>query len=497
VNLPERSRNPRPGDLLEVAVDSIADGGLGRGRWAALVGPDRRPVSFDVRVRGALPGEKVELRMHGRRRRVLSGEVTRLLEISSDRIEPRCSHAWHPDRQDPACGGCSLQGLDYARQLVLKGQWVRDQLKANGFDSDLVERVIPCQPPWGHRNKMEYSFGDAGGDLGLGLHPPRRRYEVVDLARCHLQSDEASTLVRAVAEWARAEGLQAHNERRRTGWLRTLLVREGKRTGQRLAELVTGEAEQVQTRHGERPAAQVAQAFADFVAGLRQAVPIDSLYWTQRYAQRGQRTRMEEHLLAGQPHLQERLRLPGGRELLFDVHPRAFFQPNTRQAEVLYGRVMDAVVQGDAPISGRVLDLYCGTGTIGLCLAPAASEVVGIEMQPDAVEDARRNAVRNGVDNARFICGDVGEALASEEFAGLCDDDVAVVDPPRSGLLPAALRLVAGLAASRLVYVSCNPAALARDAVALRKAGYRLVGAEPVDMFPHAWHIETVARFVR
>jgi 23S rRNA (uracil1939-C5)-methyltransferase len=206
---------------------------------------------------------------------------------------------------------------------------------------------------------------------------------------------------------------------------------------------------------------------------------------------------MAERLLFGPPGLSERLRLPDGRELAFEVHPRAFFQPNTRQAERLYGEVMAALSAAGGPPTGRVLDLYCGTGTIGLCVAPLAQEVVGIELQPNAVADATRNAERNHVDNARFICGDVGAVLARDGLATPGSAAVAVVDPPRSGLAPAAARLVADLAVPRLIYVSCNPAALANDALIMRRAGYRLSRAQPVDMFPHAWHVETVARFDR
>ena len=497
MNLPELPRNPRPGDMLDVAIDSLADGGQGRGRWQAHVGPDRRVQTFDVRARGALPGEQVTLRVLGRKRRVLQGQVTAILTSAPDRITPRCDHAWRPGTAGLGCGGCSLQGLSYAAQLAAKRDWVADQFANAGFAEAIVPPALSCEPPWEHRNKMEYSFGDADGRLGLGLHPPARRYEVVDLQRCHLHSIPASRLVVEIANWARGLGLAVHSDIRGEGWLRTVAIREGKRTGERLVELTTSDHDLVTSHQGEVKAEAVAAAFAQLITDLRPEVGVDSLYWSRRRAQRGEPTRLETTLLQGQPTLSEELALPDGRTLRFAIHPRAFFQPNTRQAEVLYGQVMAAVAADNRGRGGRVLDLYCGTGTIGLCLAPLADEVVGIELQPDAVQDANRNASDNGIHNARFLCGDVGAVLARDDLASPGSAAVAVVDPPRSGLSPAALALVAGIEVPRLVYVSCNPMALARDAALLCRQGYRLSALQPVDMFPHAWHVETVARFDR
>lgn len=497
MNLPELPRNPRPGDLLDVEIDSVADGGRGRGRWQAHVGPDRRVQRFDVRARGGLPGEQVRVRVLGRKRRVLEGQVVEVLAAAPYRIPPRCDHAWRPGMTGLGCGGCSLQGLTYAAQLSAKRDWVADQLAHAGFTGLEIPPPLACEPPWEHRNKMEYSFGDADGRLGLGLHPPARRYEVVDLQRCHLQSEAASALVIRVADWARSFGLAAHSDIRGDGWLRTLAVREGKRTGERLVELTTSDHAQVVCATAELPADEVVAAFAKMIEDFQPEVAVHSLYWSSRRAQRGEPTRLSTRPLHGRPTLTEALSLPDGRTLRFAIHPRAFFQPNTRQAEVLYGEVMAAVAAEDQLPGGRILDLYCGTGTIGLCLSPLADEVVGIELQPDAVRDAGRNAIANGIDNARFLCGDVGAVLAREGLADAGSAEVAVVDPPRCGLSPAALALVAGIGVRRLIYVSCNPTALARDAALLRQRGYRLSAAQPVDMFPHAWHVETVARFDR
>ncbi len=254
-----------------------------------------------------------------------------------------------------------------------------------------------------------------------------------------------------------------------------------------MVELTTT-ADQTTSMDGvEVQAADVGRAFGEWLQA--QDIAVTTGYWTQHLARRGVRTTITEHHLFGKPLLNEELRL-SGRTLRFEIHPRAFFQPNTRGAERLY----DTVAEAAELLGGEtVLDLYCGTGTIGLCLAHRAERVVGIELVESAVENARRNAAHNGIDNVTFLAGDVGKVLANEALSG----DVVVVDPPRSGLMPAARMLIQRLEASRLVYVSCNPEALARDLVALHAAGWTTQSIRPVDMFPHTAHIECVATLTR
>ncbi|MEO1266933.1 MAG: methyltransferase domain-containing protein, partial [Myxococcota bacterium] len=257
-------------------------------------------------------------------------------------------------------------------------------------------------------------------------------------------------------------------------------------------ELTTTAAETALCRGDQAQATAIAAAFSEAVAEASAAlgVVVTTLYWTQHRAVRGERTRMISHLLDGAPTLREELHLPDGHTLTFAIHPRAFFQPNTLQAEVIYGMVVDAADLRGQPAT-RVLDLYCGTGTIGLALSPYATEVVGIELQPNAVENARQNAVHNAVENIVFHCGDVGKVLEAEGLGA--PDDRVVVDPPRAGLNPQALELIGQMGIARLVYVSCNPRSLARDVAALRAYGLKAISVQPVDQFPHTMHVESVA----
>jgi 23S rRNA (uracil1939-C5)-methyltransferase len=246
---------------------------------------------------------------------------------------------------------------------------------------------------------------------------------------------------------------------------------------------------------GEREASEVV---ADFLVTLlataeREEIQVSSVVWTRHIAVKGQPTRVEHTPLHGPETFAEALHIAGAPPMRFQVHARAFFQPNTLQAEILYEEVIRATGLHQGANTARVMDLYCGTGTIGLAMAHAAKEVIGIELSPDAVASARINAERNAVDNITFFEGDVAKVLHAQGLAEPGAVDVVIVDPPRAGLLPSALEQLLRLAAPRLVYVSCNPAALAKNLREFLAAGWCVESIRPVDMFPQTAHIETIA----
>lgn len=491
------SGKPARGELFEVCCDGLDE----RGRGQAHVEHGSR--RYAAVVRGALPGERVVARVEYTKKRIVHAHVASVLEPSAQRTVPRCSHAFRPAPQAggaASCGGCALQSLGYDDQLAGKAAMVRSLIAAAGLDPGLVRDPIGVTDgPWYYRNKMELSFGYDDGGLSLGLHPPGRRFDVLDLSECYLQSPESSSLAPEIRDWAAAEGLAAMVRLFDGGWLRTLTIREGKRTGERMVELTTTGDDPVLTGSGERPAAEIAAGFAANLRDVanRLGVAVTSVYWTQHIARKGEKTRLVEQLLEGAPVLEEALHIEGQAPLRFEVHPRAFFQPNTLQAEVLYAHASKAATDcAVGAYAGHVLDLYCGTGTIGLCLAAHAERVTGIELQTDAVENARKNAALNGIENVAFHAGDVGKVLANLGLeAGSVD--VVVVDPPRSGLMPAARAQITRLGPERVVYVSCGPAALARDLSAFAQFGYTTEYVQPIDMFPHTAHIENVALLIR
>ena len=442
---------PRNGAELELTIDRLAHGGAGVARLDGYV----------VFVRGAVPGDRVRARVTKSKRSFAEADSVELLEPSPDRVEVVSPHP-----------GAPWQVLPYERQLSEKEDQVRDALARIGrFESPPVESIVPAVEPLRYRNKLEYSFGeDDAGELVLGFHRPGRFDLIDDVTDDILASERVDELREAVKAWCRAEGLSAWDRRGQQGVLRNLVVREGRRTGQLQARVVTSPGSIFR------------------VEELAAATPADSFLWT-RAASVAETTRAgETQVVKGKAHLEEELS-----GLRFRISPDAFFQTNTEMAERLYGSAIEL-----AGLSGRerVLDLFCGIGTIALTLALDAAEVWGVEIVEEAVADAIENARLNGIDNARFFAGDIRTAMRPlVEQAGT--PDVVIVDPPRAGLSQKIVRRIVEAGAKRIVYVSCNPTTLAPNARQLADAGYELKTVRPVDMFPQTPHIECVAMLER
>jgi 23S rRNA (uracil1939-C5)-methyltransferase len=442
---------PRPGAELELTIDRLAHGGAGVARLDGYV----------VFVRGAVPGDRVRARVTKSKRSFAEADSVELLEPSPDRVEVVSPHP-----------GAPWQVLPYERQLSEKEDQVRDALTRIGrFESPPVESIVQAVEQVRYRNKLEYSFGeDDDGELVLGFHHPGRFDVIDDVTEDILASERVDGLREAVKAWCRAEGLSAWDRRGQQGVLRNLVVREGRRTGQVQARVVTS------------PGAIFR------VEELAAATPADSFLWT-RAASVAETTRAgETQVVKGKADLEEELS-----GLRFRISPDAFFQTNTEMAEQLYGAAIEL-----AGLSGRerVLDLFCGIGTIALTLALDAAEVWGVEIVEEAVADAIENARLNGVDNVHFFAGDVRLAMRPLlEKSG--QPDVVVLDPPRAGLSQKVVRRVLEAEAKRIVYISCNPTTLAPNARQLADAGYELKTVLPVDMFPQTPHIECVALLER
>ncbi len=445
---------PRRGEELEVTIDSLAHGGAGVGRAEGFV----------VFVRGAVPGDRVRARVGKAKRSFAEASLVELLEPSAERIEPRSPHP-----------GAPWQVLPYERQLQEKEHQVRDALSRFGrFADPPVEPITPALEPFRYRNNVEYSFGSSDdGELTLGFHRAGRWDLIDDLNEDILASERVDAVREAVRQWCREQGLTPYDRETHEGYLRNLVVREGRRTGQLQARLVTSK--------GPLPADELAAA-----------VPADSVLWSQTEGVAETTREGKTRTLKGSTSLEEQLHLAGER-LRFRISPDAFFQTNTEMAERLYTTAAEL-----AGLAGRerVFDLYCGIGTIALALSLNAREVIGVEMVERAVADAIENAKLNGIDNARFYAGDIRTAmrpLLEEEGRA----DVVVIDPPRAGLSQKVVRRVLEAEARRIVYVSCNPTTLAPNARQLVDAGYELRTVRPVDMFPQTPHIESVALFER
>jgi 23S rRNA (uracil1939-C5)-methyltransferase len=441
---PESPERPRRGHELVLEIESLAHGGRGVARADGYV----------VFVSGALPGDRVRARLTRAKRDFAEASAMELLEPAPYRTEDRCSHAREP------CPGAPWQALPYERQLAEKSRQVDDALRRlGGLDDFELEPIEPAGERWRYRNKLEYSFGERDGDPVLGFHRRGSWAEVVDVEDCLLASERNNAARNAIRDWARHEGIPAYDRRTRSGVLRNLVVREGRRTGQVQTRLVTSPA------GFARPPVDLHTVLEGPGGGTDG--PTGAL---------------------GEEFLEERL---GG--LAVRISHSAFFQTNTEMAERLYVAAADlAGLTG----SERVFDLYCGIGTIALSLARRVGEVWGVEVVPEAVADAEHNAARNGLSNARFVAADVRRGVRPL-LAEAGRPDVVIVDPPRAGLSKKVARRVIECGASRIVYVSCNPTTLAPNASQLATAGYRLRRVRPLDLFPQTPHVECVALLER
>jgi 23S rRNA (uracil1939-C5)-methyltransferase len=447
------------GQELELEVESLAYGGNGVARLDGFV----------VFVRRGLPGDRVRARVTKVKRSHAEALATDVLAAGPNHVDAPCAHY-------PACGGCRFQDLAYHAQLAQKHAQVRDALeRIAGIPEPPLDAIVPCEPDVFHyRNKLEYSFTRTPSGAALGFHRAGRWDEVLDIRRCWLTTELGNGIRDAVRDWAREEGLEAYSQADGSGYLRHLVVREGRNTGHVLVQLVTAAGEKFDRGY--------------LVDLLHRFPGVRSVHWSVNETP-AEVTSLPTELLWGDEWIEERI---GG--LRFRVRPNAFLQTNTAMAQRLYALAADA-----AQLTGAetVWDLYCGIGTIGLTLAGDALTVWGIEVSEESVACALENAELNAITNAAFFAGNVGEVV-EELLDRSGPPDVVVVDPPRAGLAAKALRRLGRIGAPRIVYVSCNPTTLAGDTKSLRADhGYELLRVTPVDMFPHTPHVEAVALLER
>lgn len=460
----------RRGDEIEIRAESAAFEGGCIGRHDGMA----------VFLEACVPGDLVRARVFQSRRRHARARAIQVIEPSPDRVDALCDYFG-------LCGGCAWQNLNYEQQLRWKRRHVVDAMeRIGGLVNIDVSETLPCQNRYFYRNKMEFSFGASRwmtaeemdldppprNDFALGLHIPARFDKVLDIEHCLLQSDVSSRIVNATRRFALDNDLPSYSTRTHTGLLRHLVIRTSVWSGETMAILVTSEA--------------VPETMNRFAEMLRQEVPEVTTLVQGVHRGKAQVSFTQELLtLYGEGTITEKI---GGN--LFTISPFSFFQTNTIQGERLYERAL-----GAAQLTGAesVWDLYCGAGTITLAAARHANQILGAEINAGSVEDARRNAERNGIGNVRFIAGDLRHLIdhASELFV----PDVVITDPPRAGMHEEVVRALLRLAPRRISYVSCNPATQARD-LAILSESYAVERIEPVDMFPQTNHIETVATLV-
>ena len=458
----------KKGQQLEAVIEDIAFGGRGLTRIDGLA----------VFVDQAVPRDRALIRIVKKKKNYAEARVVDLIEPSPFRISPPCRYSGY-------CGGCKWQFLDYARQLEYKRRHVAESLEHIGLMHGIpVHPVIESPQVWAYRNKMEFSCSDRrwlmpeeigcediDRGFALGLHVPGTYHKVLDTEACLLFPEEGNTILDAVRQYIKGSGVPVYGLRSHEGFWRFVMLRHSAAHDQWMVNMVTATEDQAVVGP---LAEQLTRRFPRVVSVVNNI--------TARRA--GVAVGEREVLLAGEACLKDRIN-----GFQFEISANSFFQTNTRGAEKLY-----QTVKTFAGLSGQesVLDLYCGTGTIAICLSDNAREVIGMEIVAGAVEDARTNSRLNRVTNCRFMAGDIKDLLSQISAV----PDVMIIDPPRVGMHKDVVRQVLDLAPPKIVYVSCNPATLARD-LALIKEHYRVLEVQPVDMFPHTFHIESVARLER
>ena len=441
-----------------------------------------------VFITGAVPGDVVDVRVTKKKSNYAEAITTRIVKPSPDRIPAFCQHFG-------TCGGCKWQDLSYPKQLEYKQQQVIDNLeRLGGLTLPSVTPIMASQGMQYYRNKLEFSFcnsrwftkeevaNDQRGEdkNALGFHIPMRFDRVLDIRDCYLQPEPSNSIRNFFREHARVHGLSFYDPREHVGFLRTLLIRTTT-TGECMVLLALGH-EDVDAR--ERILSELVQRFPQ----------LTSVLWTVNTKKNDTIYDLDIQVFHGRDHIIEELPDgPGGRPLKFRIGPKTFFQTNPQQTIDMYRLTRDL-----AGLTGEenVYDLYCGAGSITLYLAAKAKHVAGVELVPESVADARLNAELNGITNVSFTSGDMKKVMDAAFVQRNGRPDVVVTDPPRAGMDEPVVRHLLELAPPRIVYVSCNPATQARD-LAILNDTYRIDFVQPVDMFPHTYHVENVVRLVK
>lgn len=422
---------------------------------------------YPIFVPFGLPGERAKIKITKVNKGYAFGRLMELIEASPERVEPPC-----PIYKQ--CGGCQLQHLSYEGQLKAKEKMVREVLSRIGKLPDVpVHPVLGMEEPWNYRNKAQVPVGEMEGGLVAGFYA-KRSHEIVNMEECLIQVSHNDDTIQAVKNICEKHGVSAYDERNHKGILRHIMVRHGKVTGEIMVVLVTRTAE---LPHKNAIVEEIVRS----VPGLKSI--IQNINSMKTNVILGNKT----NVLWGDEVIHDYIG-----DIRFAISPRSFYQVNPEQTKILYDKALEyAELSGDE----TVIDAYCGIGTISLFLAKKARKVYGVEIVPEAIEDAKKNAVLNGITNVEFAVGEAETVIPNWYKEGI-NADVLVVDPPRKGCDENLLKTIAAMKPKKVVYVSCNPGTLARDLRYLEDNGYKTVEVQPVDMFPQTMHCEAVAKII-
>ncbi|MET3683183.1 23S rRNA (uracil1939-C5)-methyltransferase [Alkalibacillus flavidus] len=418
---------------------------------------------YPIFVPYGLPGESAKVKVIKVKKNLAFGKLIERYESSDDRIEPPCDVFYK-------CGGCQLQHMTYDRQLTMKQKQVQDVMKKIAQMPDVpVHPTIGMTEPWNYRNKVQIPVGKRYGKVMTGFYQ-KRTHNIIDMDTCPVQSDDNDKVVRGIRDIIAELGIEPYDEETHDGVIRHIVLRTGYHSDEMMVVIVT--------KTKDLP---YQDAFVERIKALNPNIKgiIQNINADETNVIMGETS----HTLWGEDVIVDKIH-----DLEFAISAQSFYQVNPEQTEKLYDKALEY-----AQLSGKesVIDAYCGIGSISLFLAQHAKKVYGVEVVPQAVDDAKANAKRNHIDNAEFYVGEAEKVMPWWKAQGL-NPDVVVVDPPRKGCDENLLQAMIDMEPKRIVYVSCNPSTLARDLSYLAEGGYETKEIQPVDMFPQASHVESV-----
>ena len=471
----------KKGEVLELEIESYAFEGKGIAKV-----PMEDDKKFIVFVNGSYPGDKVRAQIRRKKRSYAEAIIEDVIKPSEYRTEAECDYFG-------TCGGCKQQNLQYEMQLKYKKEQVKDIFeRIAGIEDFKLEKIIPSEKIFFYRNKMEYSFADKrwltkdeigkadeieDRNFALGLHIPRIFDKVLDIHECYLQSEESNKILNFTREFFKSKSASIYSTKTHEGYLRHLVIKQASNTDDLMVNLVTSSSNK--------------EWMEEYSTELLQTVPSITTIINNINEKKSQTAFGDyEEVYSGDGFIYDFIG-----DFKFRISANSFFQTNTTQAENLYQIVSEYAELKENEI---VYDLYSGAGTISLFISRQTEKVFAFESVESAIRDANFNNKLNKIDNVIHIQADLNKSfLPILQTKSIPQPDVILLDPPRSGMNPKTVNDLIKLSPSKIVYVSCNPSTQARDIKLLREAGYKLIKVRPVDMFPHTYHIETVALLIK
>ena len=439
----------------ECKIVDIGQGGVGVGKHN----------DFTVFVDSALPGEIVDVKITKSKKKYAEGVISKIKKASEDRVERVCPMKYRN------CGGCQIQELDYKKQLEIKTNSVKEDFKRiGGLEGITVHDTIGMENPFRYRNKAQFPIQRENGKLKIGFYK-KKSHDVIDMDKCVIQHEINDKIIEILRNFIEKNNISVYDETTNKGLLRHIVTKIGFTTKEVMVVLVATKSEIPHIDEFVEELKEKVEGFKTLVINVNDK---------------------KTNVILGRKNINV---YGDGRiidyigKLKFEISPLSFFQVNPVQTEVLYNKALEYANIGE---DDTVFDIYCGIGTISLFLAQKAKKVYGVEVVEDAIKDAEKNEKLNGMDNAEFFTGKAEEVVPKLYKEGKTAN-IVVVDPPRKGCDEKVLDTIVNMEPERVVYVSCNPSTLARDLKYLDERGYKCVEAQPVDMFPHSVHVETVA----